>query len=136
MKLNPHIAFGGDCQEAFEFYQRCLGGKIITMLSYGDSPMAEQAPAEWRGKILHATLAVGDSVLYGADIRPGQYTAPKGFHLTLGVSDPGEAEQVFRELSEGGSVQMPLQKTFWSAAFGVLLDRFGVSWEINCEQAR
>jgi PhnB protein len=135
MKVNPHVSFGGQCQEAFQFYERCLGGKIITMLAYGESPMAEQVPPEWRGKILHATLAVGDNVLYGADVLPDQYQPPKGFHLTIGIKDPVEAERIFRELSENGTVQMPLQKTFWAIRFGVLLDRFGVSWEINCEQA-
>ena len=136
MKLNPHIAFGGQCQDAFQFYERCLGGKILTMLTYGDSPMAEQVPPQWRGKILHATLTVGDNVLYGADVLPEQYQPPRGFHLTLGIQDPGEAERIFRELSQNGTVQMPLQKTFWAAAFGVLTDGFGVSWEINCEQPR
>jgi PhnB protein len=67
MKLNPHLSFGGQCQAAFQFYERCFGGKILTMLPYGDSPMAEQVPPEWRGKIVHATLTVGDNVLMGAD---------------------------------------------------------------------
>jgi len=136
MKLNPHVAFGGRCQEAFQFYERCLGGKIQTMVTYLDSPMAEQVPLEWRGKILHATLAVGDNILYGADVVPEQYQPPKGFHLAVGIQDPGEAERIFQGLSENGTVQMPLQKTFWAVRFGVLLDQFGVSWEINCEQAQ
>ena len=136
MKLNPHVAFGGRCQEAFQFYERCLGGKIQTMVTYLDSPMAEQVPLEWRGKILHATLAVGDNILYGADVVPEQYQPPKGFHLAVGIQDPGEAERIFQALSEDGTVQMPLQKTFWAVRFGVLLDQFGVSWEINCEQAQ
>jgi PhnB protein len=136
MKLNPHLSFGGQCQEAFQFYERCLGGKILTMVSYGDSPMAEQVPAEFRGKILHATLTAGDNVLYGADVVPDQFQTPRGFHLTLGTQDPLEAEHVFRELAANGTVQMPLQKTFWAVLFGVLVDRFGISWEINCEQAQ
>jgi PhnB protein len=137
MKLNPHVSFGGQCQEAFQLYERCLGGKILTLLTYGDSPMAEQVPPEWRGKILHATLTLDDSiVLYGADVLPEQYQPPKGFHLTVGIQDPGEAERIFQALSENGTVQMPLQKTFWAALFGVLVDRFGVSWEINCTQGR
>ena len=135
MKLNPHIAFGGQCEEAFKFYERCLGAKIVTMLSYGDSPMAEQVPADWRSKILHATLTVGENVLMGADVLPEQYQPPRGFHIAVGIQDPGEAERVFEALSEGGTVQMPIQKTFWAVRFGVLLDRFGISWEVNCEQA-
>jgi len=136
MRLNPHLAFDGRCREAFEFYKRCLGGEILTMLAYGDSPMSEQAPAEWRGKILHATLTVdGNIVLYGADAMPGAYQPPRGFHLAVAIKEPAEAERVFRELAENGTVQMPLQKTFWAVLFGMVTDRFGVSWEINCEQA-
>lgn len=136
MKLNPHIAFNGQCRAAFEYYERCLGGKIVTMITYGDSPMAAQSPPELRGTILHATLSVGDHVLFGADVPPERYRPPQGFHLTLGIQDPTEAERVFRDLSEGGKVDMPLQQTFWAVRFGVLTDRFGVSWEINCEQAQ
>jgi PhnB protein len=136
MKLNPHLTFGGQCQEAFEFYERCLGGKIITMASYAESPMAEEVPQEFRGKILHATLEAGENILYGADVVPDRYQPPRGFYLTLGIRDPAEAERVFRELVEKGTVQMPIQKTFWAVLFGVLTDRFGVSWEINCEQPR
>ena len=134
MTLSSHVAFGGQCEDAFRFYERCLSGKILTMLAYGNSPMAEQAPPEWRGKIVHATLIAGDSILYGADALPEQYQPPRGFHLLLGIQDPAEAERVFQALSEGGTVQMPLQKTFWAVRFGMLVDRFGVSWEINCEK--
>jgi PhnB protein len=136
MKLNPHVSFNGDCEAAFQLYERCLGGKIVVMLTYGDSPMADQAPPQMRGKIVHATLSVGNNVIYGADVPPEQYQPPKGFHLTVGLDDPNEAERIFQALSEGGTVQMPLQKTFWAVRFGVLTDRFGVSWEINCEQAQ
>jgi PhnB protein len=135
MKLTLHLAFGGQCEAAFKFYERCLGGKILTMLSYGDSPMAEQVPAEWRGKIVHATLTAGDSTLMGADVLPEQYERPKGFHALLGIDDPAEAERVYQALVENGNAQMPLQQTFWAVRFGVLVDQFGVSWEINCEQA-
>jgi len=136
MKLNPHLAFGGQCQDAFRFYQQCLGGEILTMLPYGDSPMADHSPPDWRGKILHATLSVGDNILFGADVLPDQYQPPKGFHLALGIQDPAEAARIFQALSENGTVQMPLQQTFWAVRFGVLTDRFGVSWEINCEQSQ
>lgn len=135
MKLNIHLAFGGQCEAAFQFYEQCLDGKIITMLTYGDSPMSEQVPTEWREKIVHATLRVGDSVLVGADVLPEQYAQPKGFHVLLGTDDPAEAERVFQRLSENGTVHMPLQKTFWVVRFGVLVDRFGISREVNCEQA-
>jgi PhnB protein len=135
MKLTPHLVFGGQCEAAFQFYERALGGKILTMLAYGDSPMAETVPPEWRGKILHATLTVGDSTLMGADAVPEQYERPRGFHVALGIDDPVEAERVYRALAENGTVQMPLQETFWALRFGVLVDQYGISWEINCEQA-
>jgi PhnB protein len=136
MKLNPHISFGGECEEAFQFYERCLGGEILSMLTYGNSPMAQQVPPEWRSKIVHATLTVGDSVLMGTDVLPERYEKPKGFQVLLGIADPIEAERVFVTLSEKGTVEMPLQPTFWAIRFGVLVDGFGISWEINCEQAQ
>jgi len=135
MRLNPHLAFGGQCEAAFKFYERCLGGKIVTMLTYGKSPMAEQVPPRWREKILHATLAVGDNVLMGGDPVPEQYEQPKGFAVLLGIDDPVDAERIFHALAENGTVQMPLQKTFWSVRFGALVDQFGIPWSINCEQA-
>ena len=134
MKLNPHLSFGGQCEAAVRFYEQILGGQIVTMLKYGDSPMADPAKPEMRDKILHATMKLGESTLVGADVEPGQYTPPKGFHLLLGIADPAEAERVFHALAENGKVIMPIQKTFWALRFGVLVDRFGVPWEINCEQ--
>ena len=135
MKLYPHLAFNGECEAAFQFYAQCFGGEIVTMLAYGNSPMAEQAPPEWRGKILHATLNFGENVLAGSDSLPGQYEQPKGFQVLLGVDDPVEAERIFHALAENGRVLMPIQQTFWARRFGVLVDRFGIPWEINCEQA-
>jgi PhnB protein len=135
MKLIPHLSFNGQCQEAMDFYQRCFGAKIQFMLTYGDAPMSERVPPEWRGKVLHATLAIGQSILYAADPLPERYQPPKGFHVTIRVQEEGEAERIFRELSEGGTVQMPLQKTFWAIRFGVLVDRFGIPWEVTCPQA-
>ncbi len=135
MKLSPHLSFNGQCQEAMEFYQRCLGGKIQHMLTYGDSPLSDRVPPDWCGKILHTTFAIGQSILYAEDTPPDQYQPPKGFQLTIGVPDAAEAERIFRELSEGGFVRMPLQKTFWAIRFGVLVDRFGISWKVNCPGA-
>ncbi len=136
MKIHPHIVFNGSCRAAFEFYQRCLNGKIVTMITYGDSPMAGQTAPELRANILHATLVVDDRVIFGSDVAEDHYRPPQGFHLTVGTSDPNEAERLFRDLSEGGKVDMPLQQTFWALRFGVLTDRFGISWEVNCEGAK
>lgn len=134
MHLNSHVSFDGQCEEAFKFYQQCLGGDIQTMMKYGDSPMADQVSADWRDKIIHATLVVADTTLMGADAPPGYFEKPAGFSIGIGVADTKEAERIFNGLAEGGKVTMPLQQTFWSVRFGMLVDRFGIPWMINCEQ--
>jgi PhnB protein len=135
MQVNPHLHFNGQCEAAFKFYEQCLGGKIITMMPHEGTPIADQVPAEWRNKILHATLQVGDEVLMGADAPPGGYQKPQGFSVTLGLKDAAQAERIFHALAENGTVQMPLQETFWAARFGMLIDRFGIPWMVNCGQA-
>ena len=135
MQMNPYLAFNGQCEAAFKFYEKCLGGKIVMMITNGGSPMADQVPADRRDKILHARLMVGDEVLMGSDAPPEQYEQAKGFSVTLGVADPGTAERIFRDLSQNGTVQMPIQKTFWAVRFGMLVDQFGIPWMINCEEA-
>jgi PhnB protein len=134
MKLSPHLSFDGQCEAAFRFYERSIGGKLVYMLTYSNSPIAEQVPLEWRGKIVHATLMMGNYALLGADVLPEQYEKPQGSQLVLSIDDPLEAERIFEALAENGTILMPLQKTFWAARFGVLVDQFGVKWEINCGQ--
>jgi len=134
MQLNPYLTFNGQCEAAFKFYEKVLGGKIEAMLTHEGSPMADQVPPEWRSKIMHTRLTVGDSLLMGSDAPPDRYEPMKGITVSLGIDDPGEAERVFHALSENGTVQMPIQKTFWAARFGMLVDRFGTPWMINCEQ--
>jgi PhnB protein len=135
MQLNPYLTFNGQCEAAFEFYEKVLGGKIEAMMPHEGSPMAEHVPPEWRSKIMHARLSVGDKILMGSDASPDRYEQMKGFSVTLGIDDPRDAECVFHALSENGTVQMPIQKTFWAARFGMLVDQFGTPWMINCEQA-
>ena len=136
MRLSPHLTFKGDCAAAFEQYQQTLGAKILAMLTYGESPMANTVAPERRGHVVHATLAIGEQHLLGADVPPDEYLPPRGFFLLLGTSDVAEAERWFHALAEGGSVMMPLQETFWSPRFGVVVDRFGVPWEISCDATR
>jgi PhnB protein len=135
MKLNSHLTFNGQCEAAFKFYEQCLDGKIVTMLTHGESPIASQVPSEWRNHVLHASLAIGNETLMGCDAPPERYQKPQGFSVALHVKDPQEAERKFRALAENGTVQMPIQETFWSVRFGMLVDRFGIPWMINCEQA-
>jgi len=135
MQLNPYLSFNGQCEAAFKFYERCFGGRIQCLMTYESRPAAEYpAPAEWRKKILHASLMVGDQVLMGADAPPDRYQKPQGFAVTLGLRDQAEAERIFSALAEKGTVGMALQETFWAIRFGVLVDRFGIPWTINCER--
>jgi PhnB protein len=135
VELCPYLIFDGRCEAAFRFYEECLGGKIVAMMTYGQSPMAEHAQAEWHDKILHARLSLGDKVLMGSDGPPGRHEDMQGFSVSLNVDDPGEAERIFLALAEEGTVRMQLQETFWAVRFGMLVDRFGTPWMINCERA-
>lgn len=134
MRIEPRISlvFNGECDAAFTLYQQCLEGTVTFRLTWGDSPMADQAPPEWRDKILHATLTVGGAVLHGGDVLPGGYERPQGFQLQLNLDDAAAAERVFARLAEGGRVTVPLQQTFWAQRFGAVVDRFGIPWGINC----
>jgi len=131
LKANVSLSFDGRCEAAFKRYEQCLNGTITFMLTWGDSPMAAAAPPDWRAKINHATLKIGDPVLNGSDPLP--YERPQGFSLILRVDDPVAAESVFQALAENGTIQMPLQETFWAKRFGVVVDEFGIPWSINCE---
>jgi PhnB protein len=135
MNLNPciNLSFDGQCEAAFKFYERCLNGKITFMLTWGNSPMAKEAPPEWGSKIVHATLVIGNTTLQGGDPAPSSYESPRGFCIMLQPSER-DAERLFTELADGGTVRVPLQQTFWSLRFGVLTDRFGIPWAINCEK--
>ncbi len=136
MQLNPYLMFDGQCEAAFKFYEGCLGGRIVAMVTHAESPVADQTPPPgWGDRILHARLIVGDTVLMGSDSPPEHQEAMKGFSVNIGIEDPAEAERVFHALAEGGTVRMPIQRTFWAERFGMLVDRFGTPWMINCEPA-
>ncbi len=132
MHLHPYLSFNGNCEEAFRFYEKALNGKITFLMKNGDSPMAAQVPKEQHGWVMHVTLTWGDQVLGGADAWGGQYKVPQGFTVAVDLADAAEAERIFRALSEGAKIEMPLQETFWAQKFGVLVDRFGTPWMINC----
>jgi PhnB protein len=132
MQIQPYLNFDGQCKEAFTFYQQVLGGSIATMETHGESPMREHTPLEWHDRILHARLVVGDQELMGSDSPPNQHQKPQGFSVSLNFDDAAEAQRVFAVLADGGAVQMPLQETFWASRFGMLVDRFGIPWMVNC----
>lgn len=133
--MNPYLLFNGDCEAAITFYEKSLGGKVEAMFRHEGTPMEKMVPPEWRKKIIHARLALGDQVLMASDCPPDRYVKPQGFSVNLDCKNPAEAERVFNTLAENGSVQMPLQQTFWAARFGMVTDRFGTPWMINCESA-
>src|SRR5687768_13742492 len=135
MEVAPYITFKGECAEAFKFYEQCLGGRIVMMQTHGESPMKEHVPPDWHDKVIHVRLEVGTNVLMGSDAPPQHYDAPRGVYVSIGVESAAEAERIFNALKEGGQVTMPLEKTFWSSAFGMVVDRFGTPWMVNAEPA-
>src|ERR1700674_391001 len=134
MQLNPYLLFNGQCAAAFKFYENCLGGKIEVMMPHAGTPAESQVPANWRDKIIHARMVVGDKVLMGSDAPPDRYEAPKGFSISLDVDSPADAERIFKALSAKGTLSMPLQKTFFAESFSMLVDQFGIPWMILCQQ--
>jgi PhnB protein len=134
-QMNTYLFFNGQCEAAFKFYEKVLGGKILAMMTAEGSPAESQVPPEMRKKIMHARMSIGDKVLMASDAPPDRYNAPKGFFINLGFEKPTEAEGIFKTLAEGGTVQMPMAETFWAHRFGMVVDRFGTPWMINCEKA-
>ena len=133
MQVNAYLLFDGRCEEAFRFYEKCFNGKIVAMLTHKGTPAEQHVPAKWVDKILHARLDIGDQVLMASDAPPERYEKPAGFSVSLQVKTPAEAERLFKALAEKGEIRMPLEKTFWSPSFGMLVDRFGIPWMINCD---
>ena len=134
MKLNPYLAFDGRCREAFEFYEKVLGGQISFIQTMGESPMAASTPPEAHDRAMHVTLHVGDQVLQGSDAPPGQFTKPAGFCVAIHYDEAADGERVFNALATGGKVQMPFQATFWAKGFGMLIDQFDTPWIVNAGQ--
>jgi PhnB protein len=132
MQSNTYLNFNGECKAAFNFYEQCLGGKIVAMMTYGESPMGEQTSLEQHDKIMHVQLNVGDIVLMGSDALPGYFEKPQGFNVHLQFDDVAAAERIFHALAENGTVKMSIQETFWAKRFGMLVDKFGTPWMINC----
>lgn len=132
MQINAYLNFDGNCEEAMRFYQKALGGKLEVM-PYAGSPMENDIPAEYRQRVMHACLTTADGPsLMASDCGPwAAYEAPKGIQVALIYDTAAEGKKVFDALSQGGQVQMPLEKTFWADAFGMFTDRFGTPWMVN-----
>lgn len=133
MKVEPYLFFNGRCEEAMAFYQEALGAEVtfqMRMNEAPDPPPPGAVPAGFDNKIMHASLRIGELTLMVSDGNSDMQPSFKGFCLSLSVADTAEAERAFNALAQGGSVKMPLGKTFWSPAFGMLEDRFGVGWMV------
>jgi PhnB protein len=130
MQVEPYLFFDGRGEEALEFYRQALGAEVTAVMRYRESPEPEMVPAGAEDKIMHAVFRVGESTVMVSDDCTGHPTF-QGFSLALSVTEPAEAERLFSALADRGQVQMPLAKTFWSPLFGMVTDRFGVSWMIN-----
>jgi PhnB protein len=134
MHVTPYLSFNGRCEEAFKLYERVTGGKIVAMITYDQTPAASQASPEWQKKIIHARLQIGNEFLMGADAPPDRHKPAQGISVTLSVDTPEQAEQIYKGLSDGGIVHMPLDKTFFAQKFGMFNDKFGVPWMVICER--
>ncbi len=135
MQFISYLNFNGTCKEAFGFYQQTFGGQIVAMFTHGDTPVGPEVAAEWQELIMHARLVVGDAVLMGSDAPPEMYEPSKGLWVSIMADTAEEAERIFAALAEGGDVRMPIQETFWATRFGMVTDRFGTPWMINCEKS-
>lgn len=135
MRIEPYLFFDGNCETALGFYQHCLGGELVAMHRYAESPEAEHLAPEWHQKVMHAALAVDGQRFMASDRMPGQpFAGHAGFSMSVNLPlDAARGEAVFKALATGGMVTMPFAKTFWGAHFGMLVDKFGVSWMVNCE---
>jgi PhnB protein len=134
MKINPYLNFNGKCAEAFDFYAKVLHGKDLHVMTFRDSPMAGQVPDNEKDMVVHARFQAGDTTIMGSDAPGGRYNKPQGYAVNIGVDTPEEAERIFAGLSEGGNVGMAIGETFWAKRFGMVTDRYGTHWMVNCEK--
>ena len=128
MTMTTYVNYPGTCAEAFQFYEKHLGGQISMLMTHGQTPGPSRVPPEMKNQVLHARMTVGGTELSGADIPNAQ--PMRSAYLTLGVDSDGEAQRIFAALAEGGEVFMPLQETFFASQFAQLRDRFGINWMI------
>jgi PhnB protein len=133
MQVQPYLNFNGRCEEALEFYRRALGAEVSALMRFKDSPDPSMVSPGSENKVMHSSFRVGEAVLLASDGRCQGQTNFQGISLALTVRDEAEAQTRFGALSDGGQVQMPLTKTFFSPSFGMVADRFGVTWMVLVE---
>jgi PhnB protein len=134
MKINPYLNFNGNCAEAFRYYAKILGGTDLQIMKFRDSPMAAQMADNEKDMVMHARFTVGDTSVMGSDAPGGRYNKPQGYAVNVNVDTPEEADRIFAGLADGGNVSMPIAETFWAKRFGMVTDRYGTHWMVNCEK--
>ena len=130
MQLHTYLNYGGNCEQAFQFYEQHLGGKITFLMRHGEQPNSANVAPEWKNAVLHVRMTIGGTELSGADIPPDRFQPMRSAYLTLTVDSTGEAERLYGLLTDGGQIFMPIQQTFFASRFAMLRDRFGTSWMI------
>lgn len=130
MRLNAYLNYGGNCEEAFRFYEKHLGGKINAIMRFADQPNPENAPPGTEKFVLYANLSIAGTELMASDVPPDRFQPMRSVYLSLGVDSNEEAERIYALLKEGGEVFMPMEETFFAFRFGMLRDRFGTSWMV------
>ena len=133
--MQAYLTFNGNAAEALAFYAKALGGRVTFSMTFGESPMGAETPAAYKEKIMHATLEARGHQLMASDMPPGMaFEGYKGFSLSVQGDNVDEGKKLFEALAEGGEVTMPYGPQFWAVGFGMLTDKFGVSWMVNCEK--
>jgi len=136
MQVQPYLFFDGRCEQALDFYRKSLGAKVEFLTRYKDNPEPKYNPPNSDDKVMHACLRIGDTQVMASDGNCTGKPSFQGFSLTINAASPAEAEQRFNALAEGGQVQMPLNETFFAKSFGMVADRFGVSWMVLAGQKK
>jgi PhnB protein len=131
MQINPYLFYNDNCEAAFKFYEKVLGAKIEALLRNEEGPAEMASSPERKKKIMHGRISIDGQVLMASDAPPDHFHKPQGFSVSLTIKDPAEAERKFKALSEGGSLNMPFGKTFFSKGFGMCVDQFGIPWMVN-----
>lgn len=134
MKLHTYLNYGGNCRQAFRFYEKHLGGKITMMMTHDQQPNAKDVPPEHKNAILYARMSIGETDLMGSDVPSGHFQPMRSVYLSLSVNSIEEAERIFALLSDGGEIFMPMQETFFAHRFAMLRDKFGTSWMVIHER--
>ena len=131
MQLNPYLFYNDNCEAAFKFYEKVLGARIEALIRAEEAPADMPSTPERKKKIMHGRISIDGQVLMASDSPPEHFHKPQGFSVSLTIKDPAEAERRFNALAEGGSLNMPFGKTFFSEGFGMCTDRFGIPWMVN-----